>query len=584
MSAEQEVKDIIAQVAVAPSAKAKENLERAHKEVCQLMSSSGNSLVEICAKAETALTRDDAMAAFKEFNLISRIYLHAAPAPEDDTLLRSTLRTAHLSDKLTAAIGSAATVRKGIREWKVGILQRLALVLQKREALQLQDDEMDEELFSTFLPEPTSPLLDSDTLGERVSKKRNISAISSLTSIPKKPKVPEIASVDEVYADGSEEISTRKKVLLTRERLRAGLHNPKGLLDLIGSSTSALDQTKRLELLKAGGMSFKGTKSFSDKLNAAILQLDLGLGGHSMQDTLLFGAKVLSCPGSITKKNTTDIENNLVHGTTSWKHQNTYAKMMIAGCMNQAKRIFEKFDDVLYGPAPEQLIVETHRLIKDLLTSEECTKFLSEDTSEEAVGEGGSQVFIKKIIEAVSPIIPVTLRNKALDGGYLRTALLLLGAAEFLFSQYEQDIREKANPAGVVGMSAALHSEIKRSAFYNDKLKPVQEFARDLQSQYQTSLGLGSSFVKNAMTRGRRRSRGFRGRAPYSAYQGYSRFQMAQQPQQVPFAAAGGRGLNEGAGGDPNPLIPMTQRGICFDWRAGSCLRGGACRYRHSNR
>ena len=194
MSAEQEVKDIIAQAAVAPSAKAKENLERAHKEVSQLMRSSGSSLVEICAKAETAFTRDDAMAAFKEFNLISRIYLHAAPVPEDDPLLRSTLRTAHLSDKLMAAIGSAATVRKGIREWKVGILQRLALVLQKRQALQLQDDEMDEELFSTFLPEPTSPLLDSDTLGERVSKKRNISAISSLTSIPKKPRLPEIAS------------------------------------------------------------------------------------------------------------------------------------------------------------------------------------------------------------------------------------------------------------------------------------------------------------------------------------------------------------------------------------------------------
>ena len=584
MSAEQEVQEIIAQVAVAPSAKAKENLKRAHKEVTQLMSASRNSLLDICARAETALTRDDAMAAFKEFNLISRIYLHAAPGPENDQLLRSTLGTAHLSDRLMAAIGSAATVKKGIREWKIGILQRLALVLQQREALQVQDDEMDEELFSTFLPEPTSPLLGSDTSGVRVSKKREISAISSLSSIPKKPRIPEIATVDEVFADGSEEVSTRKKVLLTRERLRAGLHSPKGLLDLIGSSTNALDQTKRLELLKAEGMSFKGTKSFSDKLSAAILQLDLGLGGHSMQDTLLFGAKVLSCPGSITKKNTTDIENNLVHGTTSWKHQNAYAKMMIAGYMNQAKRIFEKFDDVLYGPAPEQLTVETHRLIKELLTSEEYTKFLAKETSEEAESEGGTQVFIKKIIEAVSPIIPVTLRNKALDGAYLRTALLLLGAAEFLFSQYEQDIREKANPAGVVGMSAALHSEIKRSAFYNCKLKPVQEFARELQSQYQTSFGLGSSFVKNAMTRGRRRSRGFRGRAPYSAYQGWSRFQMAQQPQQVPLAAAGGRGLNEGAGDDPSPLIPLRQRNICYDWRAGSCLRGRACRYRHPNR
>jgi len=60
------------------------------------------------------------------------------------------------------------------------------------------------------------------------------------------------------------------KVLLTHQMLRAGL-NPKGLLNMVGSSTSALDQTKRLELLEGAGMSFKGTKSFSDKLNAAIL-------------------------------------------------------------------------------------------------------------------------------------------------------------------------------------------------------------------------------------------------------------------------------------------------------------------------
>ena len=146
--------------------------------------------------------------------------------------------------------------------------------------------------------------------------------------------------------------------------------------------------------------------------------------------------------------------------------------------MNQAKKIFEKFDEVLYCPAPEQLFGETHRVIRDLVTSAECTKFLSENAAEAAVGGEGNQAFSKKILGAVSPIIPLTLRNRALDDGYLRTALQLLGADEFLFSQYEQNIRENANPAGVVGMSAALHSEIKPSAYYNDKRKPVQVFAR----------------------------------------------------------------------------------------------------------
>ena len=116
MYAKQEVQEIIAQVAVAPSARAKENMERAHREVSRLVSSSGSSLFEICTKAETALTSDDAKAAFKEFNLISRIYLHAAPGPEDDQLLRGALSEVRLTDNLVAAIGSAATVRKAIKE------------------------------------------------------------------------------------------------------------------------------------------------------------------------------------------------------------------------------------------------------------------------------------------------------------------------------------------------------------------------------------------------------------------------------------------------------------------------------------
>ena len=66
----------------------------------------------------------------------------------------------------------------------------------------------------------------------------------------------------------------------------------------MGSSTDALEKTKRLEMLKTAGIdsSAKNFRStFADKLYAASLRLELGLGGHSAADTLLFGAKVLSC-------------------------------------------------------------------------------------------------------------------------------------------------------------------------------------------------------------------------------------------------------------------------------------------------
>ena len=88
---------------------------------------------------------------------------------------------------------------------------------------------------------------------------------------------------------------------MTREKLRAGLHDPRGLLNITGSSTNAIERMKRLELLKSAGVDFESqaNSSFSEKMNAAIARLDVGLGGHSLSDSLLFGAKVLSVPRSL---------------------------------------------------------------------------------------------------------------------------------------------------------------------------------------------------------------------------------------------------------------------------------------------
>ena len=155
------------------------------------------------------------------------------------------------------------------------------------------------------------------------TRKRPSSELDVLARIPKKKsRIPALASVELVSAEGSEVTAPKKKVLMTRERLRKSMHDPRGLLDLTASSTNALERTKKLELLKNAGFGFnpQGNKSFSDKLNAARLRLDLGLGGHSVGDSLLFGAEVLSSPNSLTAKQISNVENNLVDGKTTWKH------------------------------------------------------------------------------------------------------------------------------------------------------------------------------------------------------------------------------------------------------------------------
>ena len=190
------------------------------------------------------------------------------------------------------------------------------------------------------------------------------------------------------------------------------------------------------------------------------------------------------------------------------------------------------------------------------------------DSTEEASIRSG-ETFVKRIVEAVDPILPITLRNKSLDAEYLRTALNLLGAAELLFAQYETDIRVKANPAGVVGMTAAMHVDIEKAVMFNEEQKALSEFITDMKAQYLSSLGLGTPFSKDD---GRSRKRSRRGRSYYrgrSFNQGLTR---AQLEQQVPLDAAA------------TPSIPPVRgRGLCYAYQAGTCRRGGSCRFEHSN-
>ena len=182
---------------------------------------------------------------------------------------------------------------------------------------------------------------------------------------------------------------------------------------------------------------------------------------------------------------------------------------MIAGCMSQSKKILAAYDEILYGSSPEKLVESTHKAISDILNTSEALRVFGKSSGEEEISEAERDLLVKRIVEAVAPIIPVTIRNKVLDGTYFRTALQLLGAAELLFSQYDSHIRSQANPAGVVGMSNAMHDEFKRAAVHGCELKNLDDFMKDMKGQYNTSLGLGEAFRNNIPERNKRRDRNF---------------------------------------------------------------------------
>ena len=259
--------------------------------------------------------------------------------------------------------------------------------------------------------------------------------------------------------------------------------------------------------------------------------------------------------------------------------------------MNQAKRIFEKFDEVLYGPSPEVLVEEVHLSLKTILQSDEAREFvMGVDLANDSLNANQTD-FLKKIIESISHILPITIRNKSLDGEYFRTALSLLGAAEYLFTRYVPDVRNQANPAGFTGMCSTMHAQLERCAIYNGKLKPLRDFMSELKVQYQASLGLGSPFPNDAGSRARKRQKRSRGSGFFDqpGSQGYS-FGEHSTGFPAPVASRGRglsshrtRGFQATMGRGLSDFAYARARGLCHAYQAGRCTRGATCRYTHQN-
>ena len=421
---------------------AEENVERALVEVNTLLRATDDSLLKICRAVEGATSQDTLRLVFRRLNKVIRMFYEAAPNVRHQRLVKDAVSALPATSRFSNILQTVDTVQLAVKEYKSVVIQDLVVSLRQAEMLEHLDDAKDDALFSEFFAKPRAPdpqvmIAQRSQVLEGTSafhaRKRGVSQVVNWDPIPKKSRIPALASLSQLSTIAATEGTQKKRVLVTREKLKAGLHDPKGLLNLVGPSTNALERTKKLELLKSSGLLFNSqNKSFSDKLTAAILSLELGLAGHAVEDTLLFGAKVLSTPGSLKPAHVSDIENNITSGNATWSHQNSYAKMMIAGALNQAKRVIEKYDEGLYGPAPEVLVEETHDSIRKLLSTEVARQFVDECQTADPVELLKYDDFVKKIVEAVSPIIPIALRNKSLDGGFLRIALHFLEAADLL--------------------------------------------------------------------------------------------------------------------------------------------------------
>ena len=95
---------------------------------------------------------------------------------------------------------------------------------------------------------------------------------------------------------------------------------------------------------------------------------------------------------------------------------------------------------------------------------------------------------------------------------------------------------------------------------------------RDMKAQYQTCFGLGVAFTNDATRKGGRRTRNA---------QRWRNQSIPQMGSPFPVPMTGGRGRGE-QGATQRELGFLRSRGICFNFRAGSCGRGSTCKYLHT--
>ena len=226
MSAEQEVIRLLSGSGDDLASKALLSLDLAKQEVIRMLSATGSSVLQLCTSIESARSKQEVKAAFTQFNLVIRIFLKAAPNAEHDSLVRDSLCSVGLSDRLKLLLQSAASVPEALSQYKTLVVTDLAEVLRVEATLSHLDDERDDELLLRLLPQPSPPhveevkIMDDATQSvaavNRPSRKRGFSDIGDLASIPKKSTIPALASITRMQELVDLGCASKKQALLTR--------------------------------------------------------------------------------------------------------------------------------------------------------------------------------------------------------------------------------------------------------------------------------------------------------------------------------------------------------------------------------
>ena len=243
MSIEAQVENLLSGAGASSTTKAVASLKAAKQEIGKMLSTTKSSMYDLCVNIEKAKDRAEVKAAFTEFNMVVRILLEAAPGDEHDALVRESLCSFKLSARLKEALLSASSVSVALSRWKEAVAIDLAEAMRAQAARAVLYDNKDDEMLLRLLPVPSPPpevgqlpVDDGPRNQDHLPKKRVFSAIDDFPAIPKKSSIPAHASLNRIQELVDHGCIPKKQSLLTKEKLRSALKDPRGLLKMVSSS------------------------------------------------------------------------------------------------------------------------------------------------------------------------------------------------------------------------------------------------------------------------------------------------------------------------------------------------------------
>ena len=85
------------------------------------------------------------------------IFLGLEPSPQSEALLVKAISALDAGGRLSSFLATATSASSALTDYKAAIMSQLATAIRKRVGKKRIVDEMDEVLFSRFLPEPSPP-------------------------------------------------------------------------------------------------------------------------------------------------------------------------------------------------------------------------------------------------------------------------------------------------------------------------------------------------------------------------------------------------------------------------------------------